>query len=81
MKTTKAQQTRLMNGAKAVLHARRSGNVKREQQAYDKLNALCQSLNLVDSDGWRVGASEVVAQAIAYLKRTGDIAAHMNGLV
>jgi hypothetical protein len=62
----------LMNHCKAVLYARRNGNMKGEQTALDKLRTYC--------DKRDINAYDALDQAIVYLKQH-SIAAHMNAIV
>ena len=69
---TKTDQRCLLRRVKAVLQARRNGNVKREQTAYNKLQEWC------DKHG--VDAGQAIEQGIDWLKKH-SVAASMNGLV
>jgi hypothetical protein len=63
----------LLRKAEAVLYARRSGNLKREQAAWDRLESYCESNGLMDT-----GA--VVADAVIYLAKMKPIASRMGGV-
>ena len=63
----------LLRKAEAVLYARRSGNLQREQAAWDKLEAYCEAHGLMD-------AGAVVADAVTYLAKTKPIASRMGGI-
>lgn len=72
----KADQKRLLALAKMALYARRNGNTKAEQTAYDKINQKCHDLGILHE----TDAGIVIEQAISHLKKT-SIAASMNGIV
>lgn len=69
---TNADRTKIITATKALLYARRSGNVKREQAAFDKLRNICSDLN--------VDMEQAINQVTAHLRKT-SIAASMNGIV
>lgn len=69
---TAKDRNRIITAVKALLYARRSGNIKREQAAYNKLVSICQELN--------VDMESAIVQVTEHLKKT-SVAAHMNGLV
>lgn len=62
----------LLRKAEAVLYARRSGNLKREQDALDRLAAYCEPHGL--------DAGSVVADAVTYLANRKPIASRMGGI-
>lgn len=62
----------LLRKAEAVLYARRSGNIRREQDALDRLTDYCQPYGL--------DAGQVVADAQAYLAKRNPIATRMGGI-
>ncbi len=68
----KTQRTGLLKAVEALLTARRIGNLKREQIAYDSLRLVCEKLN--------VDLVEAIEQGRKYLIANG-VAAGMNAIV
>ena len=71
-KLSKTDQRTLLNKVKAVLQARRNGNIRREQAAYENLETYCEKIG--------VDMGQAIEQGVGWLKKH-SIAASMNGLV
>uniref|UniRef100_A0A6M3L8D1 Uncharacterized protein n=1 Tax=viral metagenome TaxID=1070528 RepID=A0A6M3L8D1_9ZZZZ len=68
----KTKNKALLNLVKNLLYARRNGNIKTEQYAYDRLNAKCNSM--------KIDMGICIQQGIDYMKKN-DVAAIMNSIL
>ena len=71
---TSAQKQRVINLSKNALYARRSGNIRKEQNIIDALNGYLSERNI------NLDAMTAIEQTRQHLAKT-SIAAIMNGIV